>query len=157
MKFWVGVMPPKEIFDEILKIQEEIANKYNTYYSLENRIGPHVTISFQKSIEEKSLKQVEDIIDACRSEPFKVTVQGVGRFYKTNTIYMGVKSKELKKLNKCLVSRLRQFGEISLPRKRFTGHITVAYEDVKKEDFQEYSRNSKRETFFMNFLQIEYT
>lgn len=139
MRAWVGVVLPKKISNDLFKIQKKISEKYKTYHSLESKIGLHFTITHQENVNEKSLKEIEKIVNEISKEtrPFKIEIKGIRRFYKNRVIYAKViKSKELNDLNKKLSYRLSKFGKIRLLR-LFTPHITLAYKDITKENFKE--------------------
>jgi len=153
MRVWIGVMPPKRIFNEILEIEKEIAKKYKTYKSLESKIGPHFTITFQENVDKKDFKKIEKIVNEIskKTKPFKVKIKGIARFCKYKIIYLKVfKSRELNDLNKKLSNRLRRFGKIRRFRS-FTPHITIVYMDITKENFKKAFKEFKNKKFSYEF------
>ena len=160
MRVWVGVVLPKKIFNEVLKIQKEIAKKYKTYYSLGSNLGPHFTITHQENVNERNLKKIEKIVEEIseKTRPFKINIKGIRRFYKNRVIYAKViKSKELNGLHKKLSYRLVKFGKIRLLR-LFTPHITLAYKDITKENyraaFKEFKNKEISYEFELNKIHI---
>ena len=153
MRFWVGIILPKKIYNEILKTQKKIAEKYETYHGLESSIGPHFTLTYQENIDEKDLKKIENIVHEISKEikPFKVKIVDFRRFYKNRVIYARViKSKKLNILHKKLSYKLSKFGKIRLLR-GFTPHITIAYKDIIKENYRLAFKEFKRKKIYYEF------
>jgi len=153
MRVGVGIKPPKKIFNEILKIEKIIAKKYNTHHSLESRIGPHITLTFQPTINKKDFKKIEKNVNEIskKTKPFKIKIKGIARFYKTRTIYMKVlKSRQLNNLYKKLSNNLKQFGKIRIFRP-FTSHMTIAYVDITKENFKKAFKELKNKKISYEF------
>jgi 2'-5' RNA ligase len=153
MRFWVGVILPKKISKGMLKIQKKIAKKYKTYHSLESKIGPHFTITYQENVNERNLKKIEKVVNEISKEikSFKVEIKGIRRFYKLRVICAKVlKSKELNSLSKKLSYRLSKFEKIRRLRP-FTPHITLADKDITKENFKEAFKEFKNKKIFYEF------
>jgi 2'-5' RNA ligase len=153
MRFWVGVILPKKISNEMLKIQKKISEKYETHHDLESKIGPHFTIIYQENVNEKDFKKIEKVVKEIskKTEPFKAEIKGIRRFYKNRVIYAKVaKSKELNNLHKKLSYKLRKFGKIRLLR-LFTPHITLAYKDITKENYREAFKEFRNKKIFYVF------
>ncbi len=153
MKVWTGIIPPKKIYNEILKIEKEIAKKYKTYYNLESKIGPHITITFQENVKNKDFEEIKKVVDKIskNTKPFSVEVDGVARFYKNKAIYLKVlKSKKLNDLYKELSSGFKVYGKIRTFRP-FTPHITLAYKDLTKENFRDIFKELKNKNLFYEF------
>ena len=154
MRFWVGIIPPKKISIKLYRAQKEIAKKYKTYHGLESRIGPHITITYQENVDKKDLKDVENAVHEVskRTEPFKVIIKGVGRFYRLRVIYLKVaKSKELKNLSNELSKRITRFSKIRRLR-IFTPHVTLADMDITKENFREAFKELGNKDFSYTFV-----
>jgi 2'-5' RNA ligase len=154
MRFWVGIIPPKKISKELYRTQKEIAKKYKTCHSLESRIGPHITITYQENVDKKDLKGIEKIVHEVskKTEPFKIIIKGVGRFYRLSVIYFKVaKSKELKNLSNELSKRITRFSKIRRLR-IFTPHITLADTDITKENFREAFKELGNKDFSYTFI-----
>jgi 2'-5' RNA ligase len=137
MRFWTGVVLPNVIFGEVQRIQSEISKKYKTYHCIREGIGPHFTLTFQPDVDEKKIAKMESIIEkiSSKTKPFDVEIRGVGRFYNTNTVYLRViKSRSIKKIQERLALGQRNFGKIRLLRPIFTLHVSIARNDISRED-----------------------
>ena len=153
MRVWVGVVLPKKISNEVLKIQKEIAKKYKTHHSLESNIGPHFTITHQENVNERNLNKIEKIVEEIskKTRPFKINIKGICRFNKNRVIYARVlKPNELNSLNKNLSYRLGKFGKIRLLR-LFTPHITLVYKDITNENFKKVFKKFKNKEISYEF------
>lgn len=154
MKFWVGFVLPKKAFNEIVKVQREISRKCDTYRSVQSRIGPHFTITFQPSIKKKYVSEIEGVVKNVSKEikPFKVETLGIARFYKTKTVYMKVlKSDKLSELHRVLCYKLNKYGKIRRYRV-FTPHVTIAYNDITDENLSKAFAVLKKREFHYGFV-----
>ena len=153
MRVSVGILPPKKIFNKILKIEKEIAEKYKTYSNLRTKLGPHITITYQPNVNRKDFKKVERFVNGIskKTKSFKIKIKGVDIFPKNRVIYLKVlKSKELDKLFKELSNNLKQFGKIR-SHEMFTPHITLVKKDVTKENFKKSFKEFKNKGFSYGF------
>ena len=153
MRFWVGIIIPKKISKELFKLEKEISEKYKTFYNLNSKIGPHVTITFQGNVDGKDLNEIEATVKEIsrKVRPFKIKITGVKKFNKNNVIYAGVlKTRELKNLKKIFSYELKSFGGIRNIRS-FTPHITLAFKDITKENFRRAFRELRHRKISFEF------
>ena len=154
MKIWVGFVLPKKIFKEIVNVQKEISRKYDTYISVQSRIGPHLTFTFQPIVESRNIVKIEETIEQISKEmkPFKMETCDVARFYKTKTLYMKVvKSDALNELYRMLSYRLRRYGKIRRYRP-FNPHVTIARTDITDEALSKAFAELKKRKFHYRFV-----
>lgn len=154
MKFWVGFVLPKRLFNEIVEVQKEISIKCDTYRSVSSKIGPHFTIIFQPRIKKDNISEIEEAVKQVSKEikPFKVEALGIARFYKTKTVYMKIlKSKTLNIVHRKLSYKLRKYGKIRLHR-TFTPHVTIAYNDITDENLSKAFAELKKRKFHYRFV-----
>lgn len=149
MRVWIGIVLPKKIFNEILKIEKEISKKYNTYHSLESKIGPHITITYQMNVNTKDFKKIDKVVNKISKEikTFKINIKGISKFYKNRVIYLKVlESRELDDLYKKLSGNIKYFGKV----RTFTPHVTIAYSDITKENFKKAFKEVENKKIYYN-------
>lgn len=154
MKVWVGFVLPKKAFNEIVKVQKEISRKCDTYRSVQSKIGPHLTFTFQPNVSNSDIEKIEDVIEQITREikPFKIEALGIARFYKTKTIYMKIsRSEMLKETYRMLSYRLRKYGKIRRYRP-FNPHVTIAFDDITDENLSKAFAILKKRKFHYKFV-----
>jgi 2'-5' RNA ligase len=128
-KFMIAYLPSKEVSDYVTKLINELAEKFDEKYILENPRPVHVTL--KSPFEFEKIEEVELII-----EKFVKTQKSAGIstgdfeefrgkvfFLKTNF------SQEAMEIQKELIEQVRVLKEIRIDRydEEFTPHLTVGY------------------------------
>jgi len=153
MRVWTGIIPPKKIFNEILRIEKVIAKKYKTYHILKSKLGPHITITCQGNVNGRDFKKIEKIVNEVSKETkaFKIKFRCIAKFYKKRVIYIKVlKSRKLDDLHKKLSNKLKQFGKVRNHR-TYRPHITIARKDITKENFKTIFKEFKNKKISYKF------
>jgi len=155
MRFWVGIVIPNKTYKKLFKLEKEISKKYKTYYSLNSKLGLHITITYQGNVDEKDLKEIEAIVKKISRNvrPFKINIMDVDvkKFNKNNVIYARVlKTRYLENLKKMFSCGLKRFGIIRDTRS-FTPHITLACKDITKENFRRAFRELRHRKISLEF------
>lgn len=137
-KYFLAIIPPPPVVDEIQTIKEYIGNKFNCRAAL--RSPPHITLHMPFWWKEKKEDTLCQSIDKfCKNQqPFALTLSAFGAF-EPRVIFIDVAQNEpLKKLQ----YQLHRFCKIELNlfnahyrELPFRPHLTVAFRDLKKEMF----------------------
>ena len=153
MKLWIGFVLPKKAFKEIVSVQKEISRKYDTYRSIQSRIGPHFTLTYQPIVKESNLIDIEESVKQISKQikPFKVETQSIARFFNSRALYVKViKSEMLNKVHLMLSYKVRKYGKIRL-HNSFTPHVTIAYDDITDENLSKAFSELRKIKFHYKF------
>ena len=137
--FFIALLPPEEIQQDITKIQQHFAQVYNSRAALKS--PPHITLQppFEWQLEELPVleEKLEQFVQI--REPFPVNLSGFGAF-KPRVIYINVlKTPQLLAVHKDLMSYLEESLNIvdRVGKTRpFAPHLTVAFRDLTRQNFR---------------------
>lgn len=156
-KYFLALVPPTEIFEKVQGIKLLIRDQFGIKYALKS--PPHVTLKmpFQyNEVKESQLeKKLGDFLDS--QKPFALKIGGVGTFGK-RVIFLGIeKSPELVQLQSSLKTfckrELNLIDELS--DRNYHPHLTVAFKDLKKGNFEEVLKEVRRNSFQAAYLANE--
>ncbi len=137
--FFIALLPPVEIQNEITQIKQYFAQNYNSRHALKS--PPHVTLQppFKRLIEE--LNPLENCLTELAKTyvPIPITLSGFGAF-PPRVIYVNVlKTPELLQIQSALMTQLEitlnLIDQVSKTRP-FSPHMTVAFKDLSRQNFQ---------------------
>ncbi|MEH2096172.1 2'-5' RNA ligase [Nostoc sp. 'Peltigera membranacea cyanobiont' 213] len=138
-RFFVALLPPQDIQDYANEIKQYFADRYASSGALKS--PPHITLQPPFEWENANLPLLEASLEefASGQQPVAITLRGFDAF-SPRVIYINVvRSQELLTLQTDLMayieSNLAIVDEVSKTRP-FAPHITVAFRDLKKQDFQ---------------------
>ncbi|WP_342647870.1 2'-5' RNA ligase family protein [Mucilaginibacter sp. CSA2-8R] len=117
MKFFVGVVPPPGIYEQLQHIQTQFGD---------NRLEPHVTIRPPVTVLHLA-PWVQAIEDICATvEPFGIQLPGTG-FFGDRVLFVSVQSPGLTQLHNLFIPALQIFEkeEISKNEAAFHPHLTL--------------------------------
>ncbi len=128
-KYMIAYLPNKEVSDYVTKIINELAEKFNEKYILENPRPVHVTL--KSPFEFEKIEEVESIIENFVKTQKSADIatgdfeefRGKVFFLKTNF------SQEAMEIQKELIEQIRVLKDIRIDRyaEEFTPHLTVGY------------------------------
>ncbi|ACB52782.1 putative 2',5' RNA ligase [Crocosphaera subtropica ATCC 51142] len=159
-RFFIALLPPKDVQKEATKIKKYFKDIYNSKAALKS--PPHVTLQppFEWEIED-----LPNLIQALNhfsqsQQPFFMTLNGFSAF-KPRVIYIDVlKTSELLSIQKSLMSHLESSLNLvhSVSKSRpFAPHLTVAFRDLTKKNFYQAWPEFKDKEFYYNFMINEIT
>ena len=137
MKFFAGIVPPPDIYNKLLHIQQQHGD---------NRLEPHITLRPPVSPlnDEAWLNTITEV--AATIEPFNVMLPGTGNFGK-RVLFISVDSPPLINLYDRLIPALRQFEEkdVNKEHEKFHPHLTLgrAWCGFTPEDFKNMKQMSE--------------
>ncbi|BDI18983.1 2'-5' RNA ligase [Nostoc cf. commune SO-36] len=151
-RFFVALLPPQDIQDYANQIKQYFADRYASSNALKS--PPHITLQPPFEWENTSLPLLEASLEefASRQQPVFITLRGFDAFA-PRVIYINVvRSQELLTLQADLMiyieSNLGVVDKVSKTRP-FAPHITVAFRDLKKQNFKAaWTEFQKRELDF---------
>lgn len=136
-KYFIAIVPPEPLLSEIQKIKLNIFEKYQTKGAL--RSPGHITLHMPFSFEaDKEEKLISCLTDFKFRESFIVDLNNF-QCFEPRVIYIAVKKQEvLFQLQKQVVQHVKrnlQLFNQSDDSRGFHPHITVAFRDLKKQNF----------------------
>lgn len=134
--YFLAILPPFNVAMEINEFKQEFVEKYESSRALKS--PPHITIIppfFANQEIEKSIDvKIQGLAKKINS--FSVSLNNFGHFDE-KVIYVGVeKNAHLQKLYKLTLDFISQLNlELSANANRFHPHVTVAFRDLAKQNF----------------------
>jgi len=142
-KYFIAIIPPEAVCNEIISIQQDLSDRFKTQKSL--KVIPHITLKapFTGLTEEHQeiLHWFDQLI--LPDEPFSVELNNFGAFPNSKQPVIYIRPNENQMLYELQKNLLNQF-QAAFPEKVFSNlktvfspHITVAYRDLKPDIFIE--------------------
>lgn len=136
--FFIALLPPVDIQNEVTAIKQYFVEKYNSRHALKS--PPHVTLQPPFKWSEKLDHLEECLADFSKAySPIPITLSGFGAF-PPRVIYVNViKTPELLTIQKELMSHLETSLNIVdkvSKRRPFSPHMTVAFRDLTRQNFR---------------------
>jgi len=136
MRVFIGIDLPKDVLNELYKVQNEIKKTGLFNGKITERDNIHLTLKFLGEIDEESLKDVKEKIKEIKFKEFNLKLDKLGIFNKRviRIVWVSVSGKELFELQKDIDFHLKSLFN---KEDRFMGHITIARPKFikNKEDF----------------------
>jgi len=134
--YFIAIIPPDPLKNQIQELKFQIAKSYATRKSLNS--PPHITLipPFHLAIQDeiKIMNQLEIFVKTVHS--FMITIDGFGSF-KPNVVYLKVEnSASLKLLHKQIYEAFPTDDKPKDNMKLFSPHITLAFRDLSPPMFQ---------------------
>ena len=137
-QYFIAFVPPPPIHDEAVKLQQYLAEKYNSRAALKS--PPHITLHMPfRLAEQKENRMIEKLrLFAARFEPIKICLDNFGAFA-PRVIFINVaKSEALTHFQKSLERFSRKelnLFNASYRAEPYQPHLTLAFRDLKKNVF----------------------
>ena len=125
MRTFIALDLPKEVVEEIEKIQKTIWKKTLFTGKLIERMNLHLTLKFLGEIDEEKVEEVKKILNKIKFNNFIAEIGEVGVFSKQRIriIWIKLNGKGIFELQKQVDEMLKDMFPIEL---RFMSHITIA-------------------------------
>ncbi|MBD2480545.1 2'-5' RNA ligase family protein [Planktothrix sp. FACHB-1365] len=137
--FFIALLPPQKIQNQITEIKHYFAQTYNSRHALKS--PPHITLQppFKWLIEDLTTLEHHLTTFALNSSPIPITLSGFNAFPPRVLFVNVIKTPELINLQQALMNDLEQqlniVHEVSKKRS-FSPHITVAFKDLTPTAFK---------------------
>jgi probable DNA metabolism protein len=158
--YFIAIVPPKPICDEVTKIKEDFALRFGSRKAL--RVMPHITLKapfkIPESLSVKLLKWFGDL--SIERKALGLELNGFGAFDNPEHPVVFVRpepSVELCVLQAEIVASLGNFmpGLVKSTDRHFNPHMTVAYRDLTTEQFRRSWPEYKEKRFHAAFTASE--
>ncbi len=153
-RFFVSLLPPQSIQDEVTEIKLYFAKCYQSCHALKS--PPHVTLQPPFQWECSRLADLEASLAnfAASYPPVPITLDGFGVF-PPKVIYVNViKTPELMGIQPLLMADLEtNLNIIEASKQRsFSPHMTVAFRDLTRENFRKSWAEFEHQPFHHEFV-----
>lgn len=156
--YFIALIPDGELKDGITELKNEIAEKFQSKHAL--RLPPHITLQIPFNVDEDNESNLVDTLEKFtkKQDPFRVVLSGFGSF-NSKVIYIDtLHPQPIIELHEKLLEVTRDLIEKKPEgeKKEMNPHITLAYRDLSKENFEEawseFSKRSFKEVFVAKSL-----
>jgi 2'-5' RNA ligase len=152
-KYFIAIIPPEPLFSELETIKLDVSQRFHNKSAL--RSPAHITLHmpFELKAEKEGLL-IRTLSEFKCPSSFHITLKDFSCF-EPKVIFVDVlKNESLFELQKTLVyhikSKLNIFNQAESER-GFHPHVTIAFRDLKKEDFYIAYEEFKKKTFTASF------
>lgn len=150
--YFVAVIPPEPLREQVTKIKLEFAEKYQSRHGLKS--PPHITIIPPFTAPVQNENEIIDLLESYiqDQESFEIKVKGYGAF-KPRVIFLDIEDKSaLVAIEKGLADQFNAFTwyerRIS---KLFNPHLTLAHRDLSPQMFRKAWNKYKLESYKASF------
>jgi len=138
--YFIAIIPPVEIQDEITQLKLELAEKFDSKHALKS--PPHITLHMPFKWKDKKLPLLKNVIEEVNGQfqPFEIALRNFD-FFEPRVIYVDVVPNEsLNALQILVVKKCREdlnLDNSSYKNQPFHPHVTIGFRDLKKAKFYE--------------------
>ncbi|MTI22666.1 2'-5' RNA ligase family protein [Fulvivirga sp. RKSG066] len=153
--YFIALLPPEPIFDEVMDYKKLFANKYDSKTGLKS--PPHITLHMPFRLKEKKEEALGQSLTtlATNTDKFEIALNGFGHFNQ-RTIFIDVEANDsLHALFKNIMKSMKvNFNIFNADYKNrgFNPHLTLAFRDLKKESFNEAWPHFKDQPYHNKFI-----
>ncbi len=137
--YFIALLPPQDVQDRVTEIKQHFADHYKSRAALKS--PPHITLQPPFKWLDENVPALEQRLSefAAERSPFPIALSGFAAF-PPRVIYLNVvKTPALLSLQADLAARLQTALNIVDPSSKqrpYAPHVTVAYKDLTKPNFQ---------------------
>jgi len=135
--YFIGIVPPASIQESIVKFKQEIRKLCGSKHAF--NAPPHITLHMPFTLKAKKKQTLLDQLNTIKLQSQKETIR-IKNFncFRPRVIYAAVEPNEsLDELQKQVAGQLRkiQVFNSNYKDRPFVPHVTLAFRDLKKRDF----------------------
>ncbi len=136
--YFIAVVPPEEIQEQITAFKKEIASKYGSSHALKS--PPHITLHMPFKWKDKKYEMLEQVIQSVNSrlDPFTIQLKDFD-FFEPRVVFVDVVANDkLEDLQKEVVDACRnqlKLDNANYKNRPFHPHVTIGFRDLKKPMF----------------------
>lgn len=136
-KYFLAILPPDEFLDQITHLKLDIKSEFGIKYALKS--PAHITLKMPFLFDENKIERLTESISLLLQEirPFSIQIRGVDQFRKRVVFLKVGKSTELIEMQEKIKKHLKREHHLveELSDNNFHPHMTVAFQDIKKDQF----------------------
>lgn len=152
-KYFLALVPPTEILEKAQEIKFRIRDEFGIKYALKS--PPHITLkmpfNYNEAKEELLVAKLGDHLKG--QQAFPVKISGLGNFG-NRVVFLAIERSEQliqiqQKLKLFCKQNLHLIDELS--DRNFHPHLTIAFKDIKSNQFPEVLTFAKKQSFDAEF------
>lgn len=155
-QYFIAIIPPSPVYEEALRLKEYFRDTYNSKASLNS--PPHITLHTPFRMKEKKEGELSDKLArfAGDQESFRMTLRNFSCF-SPKVIFIDVETNpELHALHQaihryCIELNLYDATNKEQPEQPFYPHLTLAFRDLKKPNFEKAWLEFRDKEFYADF------
>lgn len=152
--YFVAIIPPSPLREEIQELKKYVSSKYNSHHSL--KAPPHITLLAPFNFTGKQ-KQLSAKLESYCSifSPVEISLKNYSNFGSRVLFIDVIENQELNSLQKELETKARADQETfnyNYDVRDFNPHITMAFRDLSKSDFNRAWKEFKNKEFEAEFV-----
>ena len=152
-RYFIAIIPPEPISSNVLQIKKEFADNYNSKGAL--RSPAHITLHMPFLWkEEKEAQLIETLAKFTFASQTKILLNNFGHFA-NRVIFIDVaKNPDLEDMQKQLVRHAKVYLQLFNQDESMRGfhpHMTVAFRDLRKQEFTKAWSEFQNRTFSAEF------
>lgn len=153
--YFIAIVPPVEIQEEITWFKEEIAMRYGSKHAL--NAPPHITLHMPFRWKDKKRAKLLEVMELLNSElqSFEIALKDFG-FFEPRVVFVSVEENDkLNQLQKYVVDVCRRELKLdngNFKNKAFHPHVTIGFRDLRKKMFYEAKEEFEKRAYSQNFL-----
>lgn len=138
--YFIAIVPPKDIQEEITKFKYLIAEKFGSKHAL--NAPPHITLHMPFKWKDKKIDKLSETINEINSDlhAFQIELSGFD-FFEPRVVFVKViENEKLDKLQSLVVDRCSKKLKLdngNYKDKPFHPHVTIGFRDLGKKMFYE--------------------
>ncbi len=141
--YFIGIVFEKEIREGIKALKVEAREKFGSGWAL--RSEAHITLVAPFHYDNEGIDKVVEKVSGLEVGKFEIGLGGIDRFDKRVIFVKVDKHEELLAYKEELDKRLEEF-EIKSRSKSFHPHVTIAFQDLAEERFDEAYKYYRKKT-----------
>lgn len=152
--FFIAIIPPEKIRNEITQLKVLMAERFNSKHAL--RSPPHITLHMPFKWKEQKVEKLTSVMDKLNKgmNPITIELNGFG-FFEPRVVYIDVvENKELfdfQKASTDMVRRELKLDNANYKNRGFRPHVTIGFRDLRKPQFYEARDYFKDREFRVEF------
>ncbi|NQZ77082.1 MAG: 2'-5' RNA ligase family protein [Ekhidna sp.] len=152
--YFIAIVPPSDIAEEITKLKEEVALRYNSKHALKS--PPHITLHMPFKWKDKRFEELAKLVGLTNEElvPFMVDLRDFD-FFEPRVVFVDVSPNEhLVTLQAKIVKWCRRdlkLDDGNYKGRPFHPHVTIGFRDLKKPMFYEAKKEFSERSFQHQF------
>ncbi|MEQ9402196.1 MAG: 2'-5' RNA ligase family protein [Cyclobacteriaceae bacterium] len=152
--YFIAIVPPQEIQDEITGLKQLVADKFGSNHAL--RSPPHITLHMPFKWKDRKKDQLIDVIERINDSmvPFEIDLKDFG-FFEPRVVFVNVvENQSLIHLQKEVVELCRKELKLDNANYRdqlFHPHVTIGFRDLKKRMFYEARKHFEEQALSCRF------
>ncbi|MEQ8524008.1 2'-5' RNA ligase family protein [Gracilimonas sp.] len=152
--YFIALIPPSPLKDEVQKLKLEVKEKFNSSHSL--NAPPHITLLSPFRLEDENEDKLDSLLDVFSQafKPFEIQFNDFSTF-PPRVIFIDVeKSPKLMKVQEKLEELARKNSELfnyNYDKRPYHPHLTLAFKDLTKSNFHKAWKEFQDRTFDASF------